>query len=206
MVTGDTWRLQIGWAYEQQWALNVHYLRQLSITGAGATNQEIIQVLENDIYALTKTWNSAAHKFLFADMVCVYGVQVGQQAFSNLLAGTGGDMGGADGFAPKQVAGLITKRHSMAVRGNRGRTYCGFLTQTDTVGGVATVGLQAKMQNYADLLSLGTTIVGAGGTSSLRFGLWPRGNPSTFRLIDSCVVSPFLATQRRRSDFGRTNP
>jgi len=206
MIVGDTWRIAYRWHLENQDCISVHHIRAISTTGAGATNDEMAIALEDTLYQITDDWNPAAATWRELIFICTYGIEIGTVIFSSVHNGDPGAAAPADGQAAKQLTGLITKRHPQAIRGNRGRTYCGFLTEVEASGGVASVGLQAQIADLANLIASGTTIVGAGGSTSFRFGLVPASDNTIFRLITSCAVSTKLATQRRRGDFGRPNP
>jgi len=206
MIFGDNWRMVTRWNLQNQACLNIFYLRVIATSTGGASTGEIATALDGFFYNNSSLWNPSVATYQGSHFVCVAGIEVGQEFSALANVGEPGVQAPAAGIAAKQLCGLITKRHLMAIPGNRGRMYCGFLVADDVVGGTASVSLQATMQDVADWIANGDTVVGTGGTSTLEFGLVPEGSPSTFKPIKQCTVSPLLATQRRRGDYGRPNP
>jgi len=205
MDIGDVWEMTATWNLQNQDCTNVlHLVATANVTG-GATNQEITDALDAFFFNESSTWNPDAALYRGSHLICRYGTDIGEVRFATANIGSPGVITSSSELMPKQCAALITKRHAKAVKGNRGRMYCGFLTESTVVNGRlsgVTIGLFSNMRDW---IANGDTIIGVGGSTAIRFVIANNANLPAIKLIDSCVVSPDIATQRRRGDFGRQN-
>jgi hypothetical protein len=125
------------------------------------------------------------------------------ETFSFLEAGAG--TAGTDPM-PSQVAGVISRKSGFAGRRYRGRVYVPFPSEQDNDAfGRPTANYQSRLAAFAQLLPGITTINVGGGQIQLQGTVVSR----KFNLdtpILTTVARQFWGTQRRRGDFGRTNP
>jgi len=184
-----------------QLGLNVYHAKCTSKTGGSVTDQDIADRVDNDVFAM--------YKDILADDSNYYGVTsknldavpVPSPAFAVTNTGAG-TYGGITG--PDQCAGFAKFRTGVSGRTGRGRKYYPFLPQ-DAFD--ADNQVQAAYRNNADLITqyfvTDLVIIGA-GTANFTWGGWNRVTDD-FLPWTGAVTSFFIATQRRRGAFGRTN-
>jgi hypothetical protein len=107
---------------------------------------------------------------------------------------------------PRQTAGLISWKTTLAGPGGRGRTYIPFPGVAATEGlGVPTDAYVTSMTDLATaLFSLPVITGAAGGTATAKIGL-KRQTPAEFVQFTAAVPNKKWATQKRRGSYGRPN-
>jgi hypothetical protein len=121
-------------------------------------------------------------------------------------ADTGNGTAGAAEL-PGQTCGIITLRTNNAGRGQRGRIYVPFPSATDNDNnGHPTAGYQTRLANYAAAIGIpGGIAVAEGGRSATIVPTLYHRRTHNADDITSYIVRSVWASQRRRSDYGRTN-
>lgn len=116
---------------------------------------------------------------------------------------TAGLVGGND--LPSQVSGIISLRSSLAGRHNRGRIYIPFPSDgSNTAAGHPNAGYVTNLQAFMTAVFVVQTVVGAGGTTTLKPVILNRTANTTVDIVAGRVKDRW-ATQRRRGDFGQKN-
>lgn len=193
-----------------QVSINTRYFTIVLITGSVVTEQSLTNALDTVLAALYKPalFNSAS--YIGSDIQNITGAKPYPiQTFTNSNQGAG--TGGAS-TQGSQVSGLITLRTAYTGKGYRGRAYIPFPSAVFST----TSSPPTMTSAYATLLdaianqTTGGTVVTAGGTNVGLGWLIAHSQPPAVRgtytavLSGSCGVA--WATQKRRGDYGRTNP
>lgn len=181
-------------------AINVVHWRLQSITGVGATMNEIASKLSTDWAGFIKPLISTALTYRGAKVRVVSPVPT---AVTLTTSGNGAGTVAGDPL-PAQVAYVLSLRSSLAPPRTRGRIYLpatgessNDATTTPTAGYVTNVNLLAVD------LQVNKTVVGAGGNSVLMPVLFHRKPPQAFYQITASINRTSWGTQRRRSSINR---
>jgi len=192
------------YCYEvNQVGINNVYWAVVAVTGAGATLQEIATYLDANIGITYLDWLPATASYLGTTVQNVT-PPITAPAFGVASAGAGTVAGGS---APKQLSGLIKFRNSLGGHANRGRIYVPFvplagLQNDGTLTGAQGVFLFAIAFSYQPTIVITPAV---GRSTTINIAVFHRGD-NTFSLITGNESSDLVATQRRRGDFGKTNP
>lgn len=202
MAVGDIWQLSPCVWDTVQLSLNALHYQVVSETGAGATAQEVADDFDGlwstDYKALTA--NTASYLGVLAQRIRPLPVGLRGKGVAGAGAGTAGAIG-----APTAAAGLIRKQTNQGGRRGAGRIYIGFMAVADIAGDGSPTGSYVTRLGTLAATIIGTfTTVGAGGTTALVGGVWSKKFGAFFPYTQLQEL-PFVATQRRRSFFGRPN-
>lgn len=193
-----------------QVGINVRYLKIVTAAGVPVTETAFITTLDTLFATLYKPWLSTTGTYVGSDIQDITGtlpfpVQVG----SNANNGPGTQAGQP---LPAQVSGLIKTQTMFTGRGYRGRCYIPFpasqWVQTGPPPVVSAAGI-AVLTAIADATfgTLPLTVAGNVITYQwlLRHGNLP-GVLGTYTPLINAIPVNSWATQKRRGDYGRTNP
>jgi hypothetical protein len=204
MALLDKYELKTYCVSGDQVAINVRNWRIIREDTGGALPQEIIDTYSLNVSILHKNWMPAAARFIGCSLTLANVIPPTVPPYTSHLGVGDGNRSGD--LLPKQVAGLIHLHGTLAGRHGRGRMYIGFGTEVwngpgGTVIGAALTVLDALRLFYAQAHDF----VGATGTTRLEPCLRDRATNAYTLILDS-IVDDRWATQKRRGDFGRTNP
>jgi hypothetical protein len=205
-VTGDIIQVRVTCSEGNQISQNVlHYL--LTVTGGGGMTQLQIATAFQNVVSPTYRQMMPATAFFEGVRVQNLSPPMAVAAETNLHnAGTATGNG-----MPRQASALIRTHTEFAGKKNRGRVYVGLLSSVFLdPGGILNGAGFALVSNLATLIGPTVPLAFGGQTVNLALGVRhpnlpaPPGTPS-LTLVSSVEPTAFLATQRRRGDFGRTN-
>jgi hypothetical protein len=210
MVVGGFYKHRVFCYSGDQLGLNTRYFKVASGAGTAQTEAAFVLALDTLIAPLyiTCLYNSA--QYVGSDIQNIsagppFPIQTGTSA--NTAFGTGG-------AAPMgaQVSGIYSVRTGLTGRGARGRVYVPFPpSNASSIGPppVQSNAYQAKLLLISAVMVGTLTIVVGGTTYSIVWGLLSGGGyEGTSKFIPTTigVAGTAWATQKRRGDFGRTNP
>jgi len=187
-----------------QVCINVRNWRTIHEDTGGAFPQEIVDIYSAQVALLHQNWMPVTARFIGCSLQFANVLPPTIPPFTSSLGAGDGNRSGD--LLPKQAAGLIRLKGSLAGRHGRGRLYIGFGTEVwngpgGTVVGAGLVTLDALRLWYASQHNF----VGATGATRLEPCLRNRTDNSYTTVVDS-IVDDRWATQKRRGDFGRVNP
>lgn len=157
---------------------------------------------------------STLYQILMAEDVSFVGVGVTrvsgiapfpEEAFNGAFAGAGGVTGHT---SPGQNSYLIQLRTGYAGRRYRGRVYPPFIPMGNLdENNLITAGAIADLADLAGWLDDDQVVPNPGldGTATMRPVIWHRDTHTSTRIL-TAVAMTGVATQRRRSEYGRQNP
>jgi len=195
LISYDPDTLQIG--------LNIVWAKAFNLIGGPVTSMECAQAINQVFKTLYKTVMASDCKW--------YGVGVRDYSIAPLptediyaVDQGPGIVGGVT--APDQLCALITLKTGVAGPAGRGRKYIPFVP----VSFIAADNKidAAQLPSYA-LIALAfvdpVLVTGiSGGTLNLQFGV-AKADQTGFKPITDAILHPEIATQRRRSSYGKTN-
>lgn len=184
-----------------QLAINRIAYQVTAVTGTGATWTEIATIQSGVIAPALKALlaNTATYRGLGV-------VSLSNPVFATNYSNNGTGVGTAGAVPlPKQTAGLVSTYTSLHGRRQRGRVYLPFPAATDnTADGVPTAGYATRVATWVALALAPFNVIGAGGNTGLAPCIWHRTTHNS-DLITLNIIRSVWATQKRRSDYGRTN-
>lgn len=185
-----------------QLGLNIRHHQVTQIVGQGFTLGQWVTLMAGVIAPLYK--NVIAPQATYVGTLARL-VGIGPVSASAWdTAGTGIGLGTGD-MMPKQTAGLIAYTTAFAGRGSRGRTYVPFPTEgMNDPTGVPAATYRTAVDSIAQMWMGIRTIGGPDGGTGTPVLFHKRTGGAT--LLLAYQVSSRWATQRRRGDYGRTNP
>lgn len=194
-----------------QVGVNVVHYRVTGVALLGQTQAQVAAGLDAAIAALYKAVlsNQVMYRGVTIQKVWPRPVVAQEGANGNAGAGTGGV-----GTLPSQVAPLIKNVTAKAGRAFRGRLYTCFPPQpfSDVNGNLTNAGF-AALGALGGAIFAQRTIGGGGNTITIAPTIWHRkgyGTPPVAigadDLMTGSFASPLFATQRKRGNYGRTNP
>ena len=181
-------------------AVNTMHYRVDAKTGDGATNAEIATVL----FDAWKTFYASG----MVDLATVERVEVSKiypippdpMGWSTGAAVPGIWPSATDHPLPRMTCGMITKVTQFAGTRYRGRLYYPFTVESaNGINGAPTIAFRAILQDLADEMKVGVTIVGAGGTTGINPIIYHRDD-HTYNYITDMVARNYWGTQRRRNN------
>ncbi len=195
-----------------QIGVNVVHYRVSIVTGTGQTLTQMAASLDAVVAPLYKNVISSTCSYRGMQLQRAFPKPRTFQEFSNASAGTGS---GAATQTPTQVTGVIKVTTAKAGRPFRGRIYVGFLGTGSIAGtGNPTAAYVTALQALGNAIfpsSYGVLSGGNGFTMvpcvfhAKGYGK-PPANIATVDDITAVVASSLAGTQRRRGNYGRSNP
>jgi hypothetical protein len=179
-----------------------------STTGTGATWNDVVDLLDNQ-------WKSSGLRAIASDTVTFRPTRVyvldPVTGLATIIAVTanGNVLGSSTlGICPTQCSAVVAKRTSVAGRRGRGRLFHPFLL----INMMSIDGQLLNSPANAITAAYNTAMIGVGvggppNTATVVPVLLHRDPlPLTFDPITDYLCSPLIGTQKRRGDYGRTNP
>lgn len=185
-----------------QLGLNIRHYRVDAIQGQGFTLGQFATLMGGVVGPVYKPAMGTQATYL-GTLVRIVGIGASSPAAWDTV-GTGVGTAIGDMMA-KQTCGLLGFTTAFAGRGNRGRTYVPFPTESQNdPTGVPAAAYQALLDTIAQMW-MGIRIIAGpdGGTSTPVLFHKREGSMST---LLAYIVRTKWATQRRRGDYGRVNP
>lgn len=203
LLNNDVIRMRIFYHQVDQEAVNTMHFVISASTGLGITMNELLVAMDG-AYTTALQLCQVQTAFLRS-----YSGQRIQPAPLTLLEffpiGTAGTAG-ADPL-PGQVSGLIAFGTDLAGPSQRARLYIPFPDQSlnDPLLNRPSVAGLTLYAGLVALLSVPLGVTGAGGNAAATPVIWHRAT-STYAFITSGTARDAWATQKRRGNYGRTNP
>ena len=203
---GDVIQARVGCVEGTQLSLNVLHYRVTNLVGLGLSCVQLATQLVARFGPLYRPWMPIT---AFFESVSVQNVSPPASVAFEVGAHQAGTAIG-NGMA-RQVSGLISHTTQAAGRDQRGRSYIGLGSSTwMDPGGILSGGGFATLAAVAAGLGPTFNLTFGGATTSLQLVIRHPNNPGPPPLVSATDVfqvtaSAFLATQRRRGDFGRPN-
>lgn len=187
---------------KDQLGLNVLHYRCTALTGAPPTESKAAELLSTAFAPVTKDLLSAEASFLGVSLRQLFPI-LGIPIIMTVDAGAG--TGGVS-VLPKQVAGLIKKVSGLAGKANRGRVYIPFPSESDNdTFGTPNAAYRTRLSDFGfQMASIRTG--GLWLAATLTPIIYHKTAPATHTAITDFTVRSRWANQRRRGDFGRSNP
>ena len=207
MVVGDFLQVKYFCRLYDQVGINIRHFQVMAL---GGTLTNINQDLTNAL----STTSSVAYKQIIASLAKYFGLSVqilGATGWEAPWTSTFGQGFGTavSGPLPLQTTGMITLKTGLTGKKNRGRVYVPFpsLGDVDSIDGTPITGYVNRLNILAQLWNDDYDIANSSPafTATLRPQLYHPavGNMTT---ITSAISRKRFATQRRRGNYGRTNP
>lgn len=184
-----------------QGGLMTRHYRVSSITGVGATEQEVVDAMSSfwDAFIKPMLTNTATYDGCTLQKVKPLPKGNRYVSFNDAGAGTAG----TDPL-PRQVSGVISLRTALAGREFRGRVYMPFPDESDSDADNPSVGYQVALAALAAELDNNRVIIGAGGSTTLVPVIYSRKLDQVNDIVQAIARSTW-GTQRRRGSFGQPN-
>jgi hypothetical protein len=211
MALLDPWMLRV-YCYQPtnlQLGVNTFFFHTIAEVGTGASTVSVATGWDAILAPLYKAWLPATSRY--------YGVEaqylippINVPVTTNANAGVGTAAGNN---LPNQASGLISIRTQLAGPKYRGRAYIPFPAASNAdVQGDLTPAAAVLLQAIATAVNTNTVFGGGGNTSTLALCVRHRTNkgvkPALFGYQEAVTATAdqLFATQRRRGQFGRSNP
>jgi len=202
VVVGDILMARVICYSVDQISMNIYGYRVTAVTGASRTIKHLVDAINSAVQADYKT--------LLANDARYRGVGLRRLTpnptleFTNITDDGVGSAGA--NMMGRQVAGMFTKTSPVAGSGGRGRVYMPFPSASDTTNlGHPTAGYQTRLGILAAILMTGITD-GAGDTATISPIILKRASLLTSNAWTGSLERAKWATQKRRGDYGKTNP
>lgn len=212
MPLNDIYKMRV-YCYDAdltQVAINTTYWQTTAEAGTGATQFAMASALDallSPVYIAAMSSRSIYRGLTFQK------ISPGLPLVASVSTGNNGPGSVGATTAPGQVSGLISFKTPFAGKGFRGRIYIPFPYSTAADGqGRMVAGYQTVLRDIAAVYVAPHTIGAGGNTTTLECSIQHRENPGAippvyrYYSLDSSNVPLAFATQRRRGQFGRTNP
>lgn len=172
------------------------------LTAPAPTLGQMATAFANSFATMLKALLNTTATFRGASVRKIWPVPVSPLAWDTVGAGAGTAVGDP---MPKQTCGLITCYSALAGRAGRTRSYLPFPAEADNdTDSTPTAAYLTRLQTVAAQLLAQQVVNNAPGSATFTPVVWHRVSHTTNDLASS-VSRDAWATQRRRSDFGRTN-
>lgn len=203
LTVGMILQHRIGCQWGDQSGINVMHSIVQGTTLSGVTDAEVAAALDPGFAPLYKACLTNGAEYIGSGVKALFLIPPAAEV--SVIANRGFGTGGADPL-PLQSCGLISFRTPVAGRKGHGRIYVPFPSVTAlTPGSVTFTGAyQTNLLNLGLFCVGPNTIVGAGGTATIIFGVLNRPT-ATLIAYTSAVQRHDVATQRRRSEFSSAN-
>lgn len=210
MMEGSMYRHRTYCYSGNQTAINTRYFLVYALAGSPVSEISVLTSIDTTAASQYKPCLANVAQYVGSDIQNItgarpYPVAVGTNV--NIGLGTGGTLP-----IPGQVSGIYTLLTLYAGRGYRGRSYIPFPpsgASTTTTPPSYTGAYQANLASIASTFSGVINFTAGGSTYTIQWGIVhqsPAGVKGTFTASTSYRVGINWATQKRRGDFGRTNP
>lgn len=215
MVNGDRYLLRVFTYITTQSGINRVYFRVTNVTGTPVTEGEVIDAFSSALAPLYKPLISVQAEYVGADIRDVQGTPLPVASASVVGQGMGSD---TTALLPGQVSGLISTLTNLSGRQYRGRMYVPFPGLASSNGNIPpapTAAYVTRLNNLGAELFTPTTINNVAGTGTVTLSpvlhhSQPKGTPPPVIPPDTFITgfrgNSLYATQRRRGNYGRTNP
>lgn len=210
MAVGSNYRHRTYCYLGDQVAISTRYFKVGAITGGPVSENAFITSLDTSLSALYIPLLTNGALYIGSNIQSLLGGPPYEQPTgtnANQANGTGGTRP-----MPGQVCGIYSTTSELTGPGFRGRSYVPF---PDTTAG-STAAPSIPIPTYQALLSalainvIGSlNVTGGGGTTTIQWELCefsPGGAVFATVPLTDFIVRPRWATQKRRGDYGRTNP
>jgi hypothetical protein len=206
-IVNDLLEIRTECFHVDQASINVLHYVVTATAGGGLTVTQIAAAFDGRVGLPYQAWFPAA---VFFEKVSCKNLSPPATLAAEFVAHAPGTAVG--GVEPGQVSGLITKKTGLAGVRQRGRIYVGFVStnSVDTAGNLTGGGL-AVLTSIRDAIGPNITLVNGAATVTLALAIVhgpdKNGNPppTQLTLVTTLTPSAFLATQRRRGNYGRRN-
>lgn len=204
LIAGETVKTTIECTIPSQQGLSVLYYKILGTAGDPVTLDDWCSGFSAQIVTQYKAWLSNAARYQGIRASIIYPFLSAEFTY---FAASGVGTAGAN-LAPAQVSGLIKKTTGYGGPKGRGRMYVPFLAtdSLQSLGHLTATGL-GYLEDIATVVPLVASIDNAAVTGTVTAQMiltrppYATGNP-----VIALAASTRLATQRRRGEYGRTNP
>lgn len=202
MAVGDIYEVKILSFQGAQLGINIRHYRVASITGAQPSDNAIRDRMDAVFLAQYPNLFGPSTNYLGTTVRKIWPLPVLLETTRAGVSVAGTTLG--DNL-PKQTAGVITLRTTLAGRSNRGRLYTPFPTEASNDADSTPTAAYLQTLQLLGLLLISSVVVTSGGNSAtLDPGIWRRG-PKTFTIWSTFLERDKWGTQRRRGDYGRPN-
>lgn len=207
-IVGDFLQVRVDCQANDQLSQNVLHYAVTATGGGGLSLQFIANVFGATLAAAYRNWLPGAASF---SQITVQNLSPPQTnpATSAAVGGAGLVLGN---LQPRQASGLLRFHTDLGGRANRGRAYIGFIAGSSVdVNGELNGAGTALLVAVGNAIGPFPNIILGGASTSLRLQIrhpnlpgpppTPTGTP-----VNSIQATALIATQRRRGDFGASNP
>lgn len=202
MPIGDVYEVKHFSQSAMQMGLNVRHWRVITSTPPEPTLSQIASALGTTFSALYRALESAQATYVTTSVRKINPLPISIEVPNTAGAGVGAVAGD---LLPKQTAGVISLRSTLAGRKNRGRAYIPFPSEDDSsLAAAPTAGYVTRLLALATAFFTDQTVTVGAGSIVLRAVIWQRKTRTTID-IAGVIARSSWGTQRRRGDFGRTN-
>lgn len=207
LAPGSLIRLDIVAAHTptEQIGINSMWFLVGNVVSGGLTLEQICDQMRINVEAVWGNWNNVNVGLLgvrgyWINLATGKAIE-GAKSASTLV----GDLD--DGILPSQVSVVVKKKTSTVGRGKHGRLYLPFPVATAVLdNGELDGATEAIMVAYCNT-AFSASVLNVGGISSQILPVVAHyGPPVTYSNILSYEATHKFGTQRRRGDYGRTNP
>jgi hypothetical protein len=206
IAIGDVMEFRVVTQQAGQAGINVVHFRCSARSGAGATEQQVVNAMDALVSVPIKNILATTASYRGLGMRKISPLPVGVEFISTTGGGNG--LGGIEGLPPG-VCGMITKKTAIPGRQHRGRVYVPFPAESNNgADGRPIAAYLASLDIYANaVLGSGKIILGTGIGNDLTIDgvVWSRVGAGSSTQISGWTNRPRWATQRRRSDYGKQN-
>lgn len=189
------------WISGSQVGINVRHWLCTAKVGAGASDLQFAQALDVAVAPLYKALMNNAVTYRGVGVQKIWPLPVLLEISTSANAGAGTV---ANDMLPPQSCGLISFGTVLAGRHYRGRSYVPFPSEDDQTNGQFSVGYQTRLVALATQLGA-TFVVGGGGNTNTFIAVVYQRVAHLAQNITTASSHLNVATQRRRSTYGRQN-
>jgi len=202
LAPGDIMKCRVWCADAEQASVNTYYFLVNDIGTPAATDSDLAQGLDTLLAPLYKAiiTNDASYRGVEVQIASQIPLPVPQFWATHTGAGTAGTPG-----LPRQAAGLVSFRTTLAGPGHRGRVFLPFVAAaSNRAPGQTTTTYIDDVTDLMNALTNYSAVSSGGRTATVQFGIFSKKN-SNFFALENFIVAAGWATQRRRGSYGRPN-
>lgn len=199
----DIIRIRIATYTPSQAAINTMHYKVIAVAGTSSDTATAATTFDTAL--------STPYKNIMSDNARYRGLSVqrifpGIVTVPDIVVASDGPGVVASDLLPGQVSGIGSWRTDLAGRKYRGRVYIPFPAEShNDVTGIPTAAYVTLLDTLLTALSVTRTVGGGGNTADLRCVLFHRSTNTSDQIVAQ-VARPRWATQKRRGNYGRTNP